>query len=128
MASQVAIDRAFFLYQEKQKATKKKRRRKKRKKIPRGFFQVMTPRLKLAFLFFGLAKISCFTVAPLFLVLAWTGYIPRHLDWLGTGIYGLFILLSLFFGAWEWLRPTDNVPSKSEVEKWMQYYNLDNSR
>lgn len=83
----------------------------------------MKPRIKLAFLFFGLAKISCFTIAPLFMVLAWLGYIPKHLNWVGAGIYGLFIFLSLFFGAWEWLG-SQSVPSRREVQKWMKYYNL----
>ena len=86
----------------------------------------LQPKAKIALGFFLLAKLSCFTFVPLFLVLARVNKIPSSLDWLGLGIYGTAIFLSLFFILWQVaINNKGNVPPRSEVIKWMRHYDMD---
>jgi len=107
--------------------SKNNTRRKKpsRKEKAKGFFEAMCPNIKLAFLFFLLAKVSCFTIAPGAMALAHFGIIPVGLSGVGIAIYGAFIFLSIFFGLKEMLSTKQEVPSREDVEHWIKHYNLE---
>lgn len=116
---------AFLSAQNKKKKKKVKRKEVSRKEKAKGFFEVMRPNIKLAFLFFLLAKMSCFTIAPGAVALAHFRIIPLGLSWVGIAIYGAFIFLSIFFGLKEMLGPKQEAPSREDVERWMKHYNLE---
>lgn len=128
------LDRQAFLAKHQESVNRlqsEQRTPKKRKpKLPAMvvLLEGLQPKAKWALIFFLLAKASCFSVAPGFIALAHAGKIPASLDWVGLGIYGFFVVLSLFFGAWSLISmERENVPSREEVKKWMKHYSLEES-